>query len=162
MSGASSDITPEHDPRSAEQPPHEPSTLDKQLALRSAAERLASEFRGEHDRDTIEAYLLSSYDELARQARLVNFVPLLAERFARQRLHALARLEAQHADGRPVVLFLCTHNAGRSQMALGFFRHLAGDTGLRRRVHCAPRETLRGLAGRRPGRHRPGGGSRNT
>ncbi|GLE58049.1 low molecular weight phosphotyrosine protein phosphatase [Mycobacteroides chelonae] len=28
---------------------------------------------------------------------------------------------------RPAVLFLCTHNAGRSQMALGFFTHLAGD-----------------------------------
>jgi hypothetical protein len=27
----------------------------------------------------------------------------------------------------PSVLFLCTHNAGRSQMALGFFRQLAGD-----------------------------------
>jgi protein-tyrosine-phosphatase len=27
---------------------------------------------------------------------------------------------------RPTVLFLCTHNAGRSQMALGFFTHLAG------------------------------------
>ena len=27
----------------------------------------------------------------------------------------------------PTVLFLCTHNAGRSQMALGFFTHLAGD-----------------------------------
>jgi protein-tyrosine-phosphatase len=27
----------------------------------------------------------------------------------------------------PGVLFLCVHNAGRSQMALGFFRHLAGD-----------------------------------
>ena len=26
-----------------------------------------------------------------------------------------------------MVLFLCTHNAGRSQMALGFFSHLAGD-----------------------------------
>jgi arsenate reductase len=25
------------------------------------------------------------------------------------------------------VLFLCVHNAGRSQMALGFFQHLAGD-----------------------------------
>ena len=25
------------------------------------------------------------------------------------------------------MLFLCTHNAGRSQMALGFFTHLAGD-----------------------------------
>ena len=29
-------------------------------------------------------------------------------------------------DG-PVVLFLCVHNAGRSQMALGWFEHLAGD-----------------------------------
>ena len=25
------------------------------------------------------------------------------------------------------MLFLCTHNAGRSQMALGWFNHLAGD-----------------------------------
>ena len=29
--------------------------------------------------------------------------------------------------GVPAVLFLCVHNAGRSQMALGFFLHLAGD-----------------------------------
>lgn len=29
-------------------------------------------------------------------------------------------------EGRPIVLFLCTHNAGRSQMALGFFTHMAG------------------------------------
>jgi protein-tyrosine-phosphatase len=28
---------------------------------------------------------------------------------------------------RPVVLFVCVHNAGRSQMAAGFLRHLAGD-----------------------------------
>ena len=28
---------------------------------------------------------------------------------------------------KPVVLFLCTHNAGRSQMAMGFFKHLAGE-----------------------------------
>ncbi|MGA9493185.1 MAG: arsenate reductase ArsC [Mycobacterium sp.] len=27
----------------------------------------------------------------------------------------------------PSVLFLCTHNAGRSQMAMGFFKHLAGE-----------------------------------
>jgi arsenate reductase len=30
-------------------------------------------------------------------------------------------------DGVPTVLFLCVHNAGRSQMALGWFNHLAGD-----------------------------------
>ena len=27
----------------------------------------------------------------------------------------------------PSVLFVCVHNAGRSQMAAGFLRHLAGD-----------------------------------
>ncbi len=30
-------------------------------------------------------------------------------------------------DRRPAVLFLCVHNAGRSQMAAGWLRHLAGD-----------------------------------
>jgi arsenate reductase (thioredoxin) len=30
-------------------------------------------------------------------------------------------------DARPAVLFLCIHNAGRSQMALGWFEHLAAD-----------------------------------
>lgn len=31
------------------------------------------------------------------------------------------------AENAPAVLFLCVHNAGRSQMALGFMQHLAGD-----------------------------------
>ena len=28
---------------------------------------------------------------------------------------------------KPTVLFVCLHNAGRSQMAAGWLRHLAGD-----------------------------------
>jgi len=36
-------------------------------------------------------------------------------------------VEGKISDAKPTVLFLCTHNAGRSQMALGFFTHLAGD-----------------------------------
>ena len=51
----------------------------------------------------------------------------MAERFARQRLRALAKVENRIGDGVPVVLFLCVHNAGRSQMALGWFNHLAGE-----------------------------------
>ncbi|WP_432994547.1 arsenate reductase ArsC [Dactylosporangium sp. CA-233914] len=31
-------------------------------------------------------------------------------------------------SARPAVLFVCVHNAGRSQMAAGWLRHLAGDT----------------------------------
>lgn len=34
---------------------------------------------------------------------------------------------AEKQLAKPTVLFLCTHNAGRSQMALGFFSHLAGS-----------------------------------
>ena len=31
------------------------------------------------------------------------------------------------SQDQPAVLFLCVHNAGRSQMAAGWLRHLAGD-----------------------------------
>ena len=37
------------------------------------------------------------------------------------------RAEPTSHDGTPAVLFLCVHNAGRSQMALGWFKHLSGD-----------------------------------
>ena len=105
-------------------------TLDQQLALKSAAAHLAREFDGTFGRETIERFLHTSYDEFAERAVVLNFLPLLAEKFARQRLHALAKVEGKAKDGRPVVLFLCTHNAGRSQMALGFFHHLAGDAAI--------------------------------
>ena len=36
-------------------------------------------------------------------------------------------LKERRACPSPTVLFLCVHNAGRSQMALGWFNHLAGD-----------------------------------
>jgi arsenate reductase len=102
-------------------------SIDQQLALNTAAVHLADEFTGLYGTETIERFLHTSYDQFAGRSTVPNFLPLLAERFARQRLQALARVEGHHRDGKPVVLFLCTHNAGRSQMALGFFTHLAGD-----------------------------------
>ncbi len=101
--------------------------LDQQAALHASAVRLADEFNGVYGAETIERFLISSYDEFAGRATVANFLPLLAERFARQRLRALAKVEGRHHDGTPTVLFLCTHNAGRSQMALGFFEHHVGD-----------------------------------
>lgn len=110
--------------------PAEPIALDQQVALKAAAVRLVRELEGRCGQETVERFLTSSYEELAGRARVTNFLPLLAERFARQRLHALARVEGQHEGGKPVVLFLCTHNAGRSQMALGFFAHHVGEAAL--------------------------------
>lgn len=100
---------------------------DEKLALKQAAARLADEFTGLYGPETIERFLASSFDQFADRAKVTKFLPLLAERFSRQRLRALARVEGLHTDGKPVVLFLCTHNAGRSQMALGFFQALTGD-----------------------------------
>lgn len=100
---------------------------DQRLALKTAARTLRREFDGTFGVETIELFLQTSYDQFADRARFTNFLPLMAERFARQRLKALARVEGKHDDGLPVVLFLCVHNAGRSQMALGWFNHLAGD-----------------------------------
>ena len=102
-------------------------SIDQQLAMRTAATRLEGEFADTFGVETIERFLNSSYDQFASRATVPNFLPLLAERFARQRLNALARVEGKISDDKPTVLFLCTHNAGRSQMALGFFTHLAGD-----------------------------------
>jgi len=104
-----------------------PRSIDLSLALREAADRLESEFDGTYGRDTVERFVASSYDQLVDGARVLTYVPLLAERFARERLHALSRLEGRHAAGVPAVLFLCVHNAGRSQMAMGFLQAMADD-----------------------------------
>ena len=102
-------------------------TPDQALAMKTAARHLREEFAGVFGVETIEQFLTTSYDQFAGRASIPNFLPLLAERFARQRLHALARVEGKATSGTPVVLFLCVHNAGRSQIALGWFNHLAGD-----------------------------------
>lgn len=102
-------------------------TLDQQVALKTAATRLSEEFVGVFNLETIERFLHSSFDQFAGKATVVNFLPLLAERYAKQQLQAAAKVEGKVTDGKPVVLFLCVHNAGRSQMALGFFTKYAGD-----------------------------------
>lgn len=108
-------------------PPDRMLSIDQQLSLKTAALNLAEEFSGIYGPETIERFLHTSYDQFATNAVIPNYLPLLAERFARQRLRALARVENKHDDGRPIVLFLCVHNAGRSQMAMGFFQQFAGD-----------------------------------
>jgi len=102
-------------------------SVDQRVALKTAATRLQTEFADMFGVQSIERFLHSSYDQFAGRATIPNFLPLLAERFARQRLRALAKVEGKSSDGKPIVLFLCTHNAGRSQMAMGFFTQLAGD-----------------------------------
>jgi protein-tyrosine-phosphatase len=106
---------------------HDGLSLDEQLALKTAAANLQHYFSGSFSAETIDRFLHTSYDQFADSSTVTNWLPLLAERFAKTRLQALAKVEGKTDDGRPTVLFLCVHNAGRSQMAMGFFEHFAGD-----------------------------------
>ena len=92
-------------------------------------ESLAEEFHGVFSRETIQRYVDQSLEDLS-SARFHDFVPLFVHRFARERLRALAQVEGKMTKEVPEVLFVCVHNAGRSQMAAGLLDHLAAG-----RVH---------------------------
>jgi arsenate reductase (thioredoxin) len=100
--------------------------VEQRTILRHSADYLREEFRGIFGIETIELYLASSLLSL-QAARIKNFVPLFSERFARQRLRALARVEGKMIGTVPSIVFLCVHNAGRSQMAAAWAKSLGGD-----------------------------------
>jgi protein-tyrosine-phosphatase len=101
-------------------------SVEQQLQIQQAAERLQREFAGLLNTETIERFMNDSLELLLPRAHTTMWVPLLTERFARDRLRALVRLEKADPGVNPSVLFLCVHNAGRSQMAAGFMRALSG------------------------------------
>ena len=89
--------------------------------VRQAAKRLKNEFAGVFSEETIERYIGESLDLLGG-SRINVFVPVLAHRFARERLKALAQADDLVVKEQPEVLFVCVHNAGRSQMAAGLVK----------------------------------------
>ncbi len=94
--------------------------------MEAAVDRLHAEFEGVFGKETIRRVMAESYTSLV-DAKVTGFIPVFVERFSRERLRALARVEGQTTRERPMVVFLCVHNAGRSQMAAGWLQHLAGD-----------------------------------
>ena len=101
-------------------------TTEQILLIKQAAQRLKTKFEGTFNTETIERYITDSQTRLESRAKFATWLPVLIERFTHDRLLALARLEVGTLD-RPGVLFLCVHNAGRSQMAAGYLRKMAGD-----------------------------------
>jgi arsenate reductase (thioredoxin) len=99
--------------------------------VRKAAAALVSEFKGIFGTETIERFISDSLDLLG-DASINVYVPVLAHRFARERLRALAQAEGLLTKTVPEVLFVCTHNAGRSQMAAGLLnKHAHGRVHIR-------------------------------
>jgi arsenate reductase len=100
--------------------------------LSEIAARLADRFTGTFTHATITRYVFESYQALAASARLAAFLPALTERFADDRLLALAQAQAPEPGAIPQVLFVCDRNAARSQMAAALLALRArGRVGIR-------------------------------
>jgi arsenate reductase (thioredoxin) len=106
-------------------PEHELMTPQQRVQLNHVVKHLHTKFHGIFGLESIEAFVFDSYDEIARRATVTKWLTVTAEKFALQRLEALAHTRDHSRNRVPGVLFLCVHNAGRSQMALGWFNHLA-------------------------------------
>ncbi|MBC3842114.1 arsenate reductase ArsC [Streptacidiphilus sp. 4-A2] len=92
--------------------------------LLSGAARLALRYGGTFAPETVQRLLADSYQRLAETAAVRTHLVVLAERLADERLAALAHGTAA-PGGTPRVLFVCTGNAGRSQLAAGLLAHAA-------------------------------------
>lgn len=101
--------------------------LERRAAIARAVINIARDHDDHFSTDMIEEIVTESYDRLAANATITQFLGNLAEKLARKRLRAIAKLDGSAPDSRPAVLFLCVHNAGRSQMALGWLTHIGGD-----------------------------------
>jgi arsenate reductase (thioredoxin) len=90
--------------------------------IERAADNLQREFAGIFSKETIERFITESTDLLGGEARVNVFVPVLVHRYTRERLNALAQVEGKIQKTMLEVLFVCVHNAGRSQMAAGLVK----------------------------------------
>jgi arsenate reductase len=82
----------------------------------SGASKLREEFKGIFSEETIRRFLVESIDSL-KGSQVTAYLPIFAYRFARERLTAAAQVAGNILKTVPEVLFVCVHNAGRSQMA---------------------------------------------
>jgi len=113
--------------------------VDVPTRLAPVIEKLTARFAGTYGPETVSQVVMDSYDRLAATARVEGFLPVLTQKFATDRLRATATATGLAPKDRPEVLFVCVHNAGRSQMAAGLLEHRSQGRVLVRSAGSAPK-----------------------
>ncbi|MDX2396418.1 MULTISPECIES: hypothetical protein [unclassified Streptomyces] len=103
--------------------PLPPELPDQRLSTGLA--RLAARREGRFAPETVQRLLADSYALLAADAQVHTDLVVLAERLTIERREALAKIEGAPGTARPRARFVCSHNAGRSQMAAALLMHRA-------------------------------------
>lgn len=116
--------------------------IDVDLTLRQIKTDLAYRYEGVFSPETVDQVVEDSYVLLSARASVQTYVPLLTERFAQDRLLAVAQAEGRIAKKVPEVLFVCVQNAGRSQMAAGWLSTLSDGRVHVRSAGSVPGETI--------------------
>lgn len=112
-------------------------------ALADATRRLAGRFRGVFSEETVGRTVQDSYELIGERPTVgPNFMPIFVERFARERLEAVAQVEGLVAKTLPEVLFVCEQNSGRSQMAAVLAHQLSDRQVAVRSAGSHPTETI--------------------
>ena len=84
--------------------------------IRNEAELLAQQFKGIYSPETVSRNVWESMDRF-KDARILDFLPLLMRRYSEDRLSVQYQLPEGATVDELSVLYVCTHNAGRSQVA---------------------------------------------
>ena len=108
------------------------------VGVESVARDLAYRFSSTFSPETVSRYVGESYLLLSQRARVRTHLAALTARYAADRLEALATARGLVLRGTPEVLFVCVQNAGRSQLAAAYLRHLAGSSVHVRTAGSAP------------------------
>ena len=104
-------------------------TLEAQhtLMLKAIANRLEGEFGDLFTHATLQHYVDDSYAQLSEKATVRTHLPAFVERFAVQRLKALAKTNGASNGGPVDVLSICERNDALSQMAAALFNATIGE-----------------------------------
>lgn len=94
--------------------------------IASVARDLSYRFSATFSAETVGRYVAESHLLLSQRAHERPHLAALTAKYAAERLDALAAARGMTLRGTPEVLFVCVQNAGRSQIAAAYLRHLAG------------------------------------
>ena len=91
---------------------------------------LAYSYEGVFSRASVAAAVAQARDVLEPVSTIKTYLPILVARQAKEQLMSAAQAQGRVTKAVPEILFVCVHNAGRSQMAAALAEHLSA-----RRVH---------------------------
>jgi arsenate reductase len=106
---------------------------------------LTYHYDGVFSKQAVQAAVEQARDALEPVAKFPNYLPVLTERFARDQLLAAAQADGKIATSTPEILFVCVHNAGRSQMAAALAKYLSAGKVHVRSAGSAPDQQIHPL-----------------